>query len=213
MHVQKDYILFGIQGAGKGTQGKILAEEIGAAYFEMGGELRKLAREDSELGQKVKSIIEAGHLVPHEVVMEIVASFATKAGKDQPIIFDGIPRDEIQDSSFRGLMEALGRDYSGVYFEIPREEAEKRLLTRRVCENCKAVYPALFNGEKCSACGGKLVTRADDNADAIRTRIEIFYKETLPLIETWKSLNKMISVNGIGSIEEVTRELFQKIGL
>lgn len=205
-----DYILFGIQGSGKGTQGKLLAEKIGAACFETGGELRSLSADNSELGQKVKSIISAGHLVPNEVVMEIVSNFVQKAGKDRPIIFDGIPRNELQDSSFRALLDSFGRNYTGIYFELERDAAEQRLLSRRVCEKCKAVYPAFFKSPACQACDGKLVTRMDDNASAIKTRLDIFYQETLPVIESWKTKNKMITINGAGTIEEVTKEMFEK---
>ncbi|MBI4231908.1 nucleoside monophosphate kinase, partial [Candidatus Peregrinibacteria bacterium] len=84
-----DLILFGIQGSGKGTQGKILAERYGLKIFETGGALRALAQEDSELARKVKSIIEAGHLVPNEVVMEIVEDFMNKQEASSPILFDG----------------------------------------------------------------------------------------------------------------------------
>lgn len=215
--MQNDYVLFGIQGSGKGTQGKLLAEKTAGAYFEMGGELRRLSAEDSTLGRRVKLIIESGNLVPNEVVMEIVSNFAAKTGANQGIIWDGIPRNAQQDSSFRTLLDALARNYTGIYFELSREQAEKRLLTRRVCEKCKATYPASFGGKACAAmqngatgsgCGGKLITRTDDNADAIRVRIDIFYKETLPIVEEWKTRGKMISVDGAGTIEEVTKELF-----
>lgn len=203
-----DYILFGIQGAGKGTQGKILAKKCGAAYFEMGGELRRLSSENSDLGRKVKSIIDAGHLVPNEVVMEIVENFALACG--DAIIFDGIPRNKEQDASFQSLLQKLGREYSGIYFELSRQQAEERLLKRRICTVCKKVYPAFYKGETCE-CGGKLVTRADDNADAIRTRLDIFYKETMPVIEEWKQQGKIITINGEGTIEEVTKELFTHV--
>lgn len=207
-----DYILFGIQGSGKGTQGKILGEKIGAAYFETGGELRRLAHEDSELGKKVKSIIEAGHLVPNEVVMEIVENFIKHLQKpEQPIIFDGIPRNNEQNASLEVLLKKTGRKYTGIYFELLRDEAENRLIKRRICSKCKSVYPAFYKEKTCEKCGGELVTRADDNADAIRTRLEIFFKETLPIIEKWKSSGRLISVNGTGTIEEVTQELFNKV--
>ncbi len=209
-----DFILFGIQGSGKGTQGKILAEKLPALYFEMGGELRRLSAEDSDLGRKVKSIIDAGHLVPTEVVMEIVRNFATtmsQDGKGSSIIFDGIPRNKEQNDQFVTLLNELGRDYTGIYFELSREEAERRLVTRRMCKVCKTIYPAMYTQPACEKCGGELMTRADDNADAIKTRIEIFYKETTPLVEEWKQQNKMIFVNAQPPIEEVTKELFNKI--
>ena len=182
-----DYILFGIQGSGKGTQGKILAAKIDAAYFETGGELRRLAAEQSPLGQKVKSIITAGHLVPNEVVMEIVEDFIKKSGGGKPIIFDGIPRNKEQNDTLENLLQKLGRQYTGIYFELSREEALNRLVTRRICSKCKEVYPAFYKNPVCGKCNGELVTRADDNADSIKTRIDIFYKETLPIIENWEN--------------------------
>lgn len=205
-----DYVLFGIQGSGKGTQGKILAEKLHAAYFETGGELRRLAAENSELGKKVKFIIDAGHLVPNEVVMEIVENFA-KREADRPIIFDGIPRNTEQNASFTALLKKLNRPYTGIYFELSREEAENRLLKRRMCSKCKTVYSASYKKDLCEKCGGSLITRADDNADSIRTRIDIFYKETLPIIDQWHIAGKMIDLNGTGTIEKVTQELFNKI--
>ena len=209
-----DFVLFGIQEAGKGTQGKILTEKLNGLYFETGGELRRLAQEASVLGNKVKSIIEAGHLVPNEVVMEIVENFVHSQAHDhQSIIFDGIPRNQHQSDTFEVLLKKLGRQYTGIYFGLNREEAENRLIKRRICSSCKTVYPAFYAKDACEKCSGTLITRNDDNADSIRTRIDIFYKETLPVIETWKSKGKMISVNGTGTIEEVTKELFQKLGI
>lgn len=208
-----DYVLFGIQGSGKGTHGKKLAEKLGAAYFETGGELRRLAAENSALGKKVKAIIEAGHLVPNEVVMEIVENFV-KRESGRPIIFDGIPRNKEQNDSLEALLKKMGRAYTGIHFELPREEAEQRLLQRRICVNCKGVYPANYPKEKgCEKCGGELKTRADDNAESIRTRFDIFYKETSPVIGDWKSRGKMINVNGAGTIEKVEKELFAKVML
>ena len=206
-----DYILFGIQGSGKGTQGKILAEKIAAAYFETGGELRRLSSENSDLGKKVKSIIEAGHLVPNEVVMEIVENFMEKNG-GTPIIFDGIPRNKEQDTSLRAVLEKHNRNYTGIYFELSREEAEKRLIKRRICVKCKTVYPAFYTNEKCE-CGGELQTRSDDNEASIRTRIDIFYKETVPVVDGWKNNGKILALDAAGTIEQVTKELFEKINV
>lgn len=213
-----DFILFGIQGSGKGTQGKILAEKRPALYFEMGGELRRLSAEDSDLGRKVKSIIEAGHLVPTEVVMEIVRNFAITMGKkdgseSSSIIFDGIPRNKEQNDQFIALLHELGRAYTGIYFELSRDEAERRLLTRRMCKNCKTIYPAMYDKPVCEKCGGELMTRADDNADAIKTRLEIFYKETMPTIDEWKQEGKMISIDAAPPIDQVTSDLLEKLNM
>lgn len=205
-----DYILFGIQGSGKGTQGKILAERLGAAYFEMGGELRRLAAENSELGSKVKGIINAGNLVPSDVVMEIVENFAHMNG-GSAVIWDGIPRNKEQNDRFEALLKKLGRVYTGIYFELSREEAENRLIKRRICEKCKTVFPAFYRDAKCEKCDGKLITRADDNADSIRRRLELFFSETLPVAESWRAASRLVTINGAGKIEAVTEELFSKI--
>ena len=173
-----DYVLFGIQGSGKGTQGKILAEKLKAAYFETGGELRRLAKENSPLGKKVKSIIETGRLVPNEVVMEIVENFLNNSAADAAVVFDGLPRNAEQSKTFEKLLEKSGREQLGIYFELSRKEAENRLLKRRMCSACKTVFPTSYKEKSCEKCGGELASRSDDNEQSIRTRIDIFYKET-----------------------------------
>lgn len=207
-----DFILFGIQGSGKGTQGKILVQKRGYQYFETGGELRRLATEDSPLGKKIKSIIESGNLVPTKVVMEIVRNFATKVAlPGSSIIFDGIPRNQEQSDQFINLLKELNRPFTGIYFELSKEEAERRLLTRRICKSCKAVYPATYDKPSCEACNGELITRADDNAGAIKKRLEIFFTETVPVIEEWKKTRSVIIINAAPPIEVVTEELMEKI--
>lgn len=202
-----DLVFFGMQGSGKGTQGKLIAERHGLQVFETGAELRKLAQEDSELGRKVKEIIEAGHLVSNEVVMEIIENFAKNIPEGTNVLFDGIPRKMEQKETFDALMEKLGRDFMGVLIKISEDTAMKRLTTRRICEGCKAVYPAVYEGNSCEKCGGNLITRSDDNADSIKTRLEAYSNETLPVIEKYLADGKMLEVNGEGSIEEVDKIL------
>ena len=100
-----DLILVGIQGSGKGTQGKLLAEKFGYKIFETGGALRAIAKEDSALGHKVKEITERGDLVPNEIVMEIVEHFFAGISSEVPVIFDGIPRSEEQRQSLENLLQ------------------------------------------------------------------------------------------------------------
>ncbi len=206
-----DIVLLGIQGSGKGTQSKFLQEQYGLVYFETGRELRKLSQEDSELGQKVKSIIEAGHLVPSEVVMDIIADFMGKLPSGAQVLFDGIPRKKDQAEQFEQVLKEAGRDFTCVYITLEKEEAVRRLTTRRICEKCKAVYPATFTSDICTACGGKLITRSDDNPESINNRINAFFNETTPVIEDYRARNMLIEVNGQQSIEDVTQELFSKL--
>lgn len=206
-----DIVLLGIQGSGKGTQSKFLQDQYGLVYFETGSNLRKLSQESSELGMKVKSIIEAGHLVPSEVVMDIISDFMSKLPQGSQVLFDGIPRKLDQADQFEEVMKKNNREFRCVYIDLTEEEAVRRLTVRRICEKCKAVYPATFTGESCSACGGKLITRSDDNPESIKNRLHAFFTETSPVIERYRTRNVLVDINGQQSIEEVTKELFEKL--
>lgn len=206
-----DIVLFGIQGSGKGTLGKLISEKFGYQIFETGSALRKLSQQDSELAKKVKSIIEAGHLVPDEVVMDIIANFMQQIPANTQVLFDGIPRKIGQAESFDALMKNLGRNFTGILIDVPKEVVLKRLSSRRICENCKTVYPAAYDKNNCEKCGGKLVTRSDDNPESIRTRIDAFYKETMPVLNHYEQAGKMIKMDGNKSIETAKEEIFKII--
>ncbi len=199
-----DLIFFGMQGSGKGTLGKNIAARFGLEIFETGAELRKLSKEDSPLAQKVKSIIESGNLVPNEVVMEIVENFMENLTPGTSILFDGIPRKIEQAQSLNALLEKHGHQYTAVLLEIKKETALSRLTSRRICPNDKLVYPKDYKKDSCEKCGGQLITRADDVPEAIETRLNHFFEQTVPAIELYKE--KMIILNGEASIDEVKQE-------
>ncbi len=157
----------------------------------------------------MKGIIEAGHLVPTEVVMEIIADFMKSLPAGTAVLFDGIPRSLDQKEQFDALMAQEGHDFIGVLIELSETEALKRLTTRRICQNCKAAYPAFYDKEICENCGGPLVTRQDDTPDAIAVRLKTFAEKTVPVLEAYKTEGRMRSVNGERDIEEVTQELLQ----
>jgi adenylate kinase len=204
-----DIVLFGIQGSGKGTLGKAVAEKYGLTVFETGGELRKLAQEDSELGHKVKNIVEAGHLVPNEVVMDIIANFMTKLPEGSSVLFDGIPRKMVQAESFDTLMKKSGRAFLGILVEVPQDVVMKRLMSRKICKNCKSVYPASYTKKNCEKCKGELITRSDDNPESIKNRIQAYYDETMPVIEHYKKEKKIVTMNGNQSMEDAQKEIFK----
>lgn len=195
-----DLILFGMQGAGKGTLGKTIANKYNLKIFETGGELRRLAQEDSLLGKKIKSIIEAGHLVQNEVVMEIVENFMKNLPSNTNVLFDGIPRKIEQANSLNAVLNKYSREYKAVLIDITKETALKRLTTRRICSVCKNVYPANYEKSVCE-CGGELTTRADDNVEAIKTRLEAYEKETAPAIEIYS--DQLIKIDGEPPIDAV----------
>jgi len=203
----KDLILFGMQGSGKGTQGQILAEKLGAQIFETGGQLRRLAAEDSELGRKIKSIIDGGTLVPTEVVMEMVADFLGKTPTKQSVIFDGIPRSEDQREQLEAEFEKAGRKPIAIYIKLTEEEALKRLLGRQTCSGCKKIFGAkdgLEMGAACPACGSELKTRDDDTEEAIRTRLSVYAEQTMPVIQKYRIEHRLIEADGAQPVEAVT---------
>lgn len=186
--MKKDLIFVGIQGSGKGTQAKILAEKKAYKIFETGGELRRIAKEDSPLGHKVKEITERGDLVPNEIVMEIVENFIQNINADDKVIFDGIPRSEEQRVSLEKLLAGKNRNFMALEVKLSEDEAMKRLLKRAEIEG-----------------------RADDNPETIKKRIQNFYDHTEPLLDAWRAQDKLIVIDGDQSIEEVAEEIFNKI--
>ncbi|MBU0667591.1 nucleoside monophosphate kinase [Patescibacteria group bacterium] len=206
-----DIVLFGIQGSGKGTIARAVSEKFGFHYFETGAELRKLSQENSPLGHKVKEIIEAGKLVPNDIVMEIIEHFMETVPANESAIFDGIPRKQFQAETFDALMKKLGRSYIGILVHVPEDIALKRLTLRRICESCKAVYPADYDRSSCEKCSGELVTRSDDNPESIKTRFAAYFEETMPVIEGYKARNMLLTIDGIPRIPEVRDATFRLI--
>lgn len=206
-----DIILFGMQGSGKGTQGKVLAQKYDLKFFEMGGQLRQLIESGSPLGEKIKGIVESGNLVDDNTIMEAVESFISDLPEDQPILFDGIPRTLKQSEKLLNLLTQNNRDAFAVLIKISEEEAIKRLTQRRICEGCKGVYPPSYKSDECQHCGGKLVVRHDDNLESIKRRLENYQAETVPVINSFYERDHLIEVDGEQSIDNVTKEMIEKV--
>lgn len=199
----KDLILIGKQGSGKGTQGKILAEKFGYQIFETGKELRAIASQDTELGKKVKEITTRGDLVSNEVVMEIVENFIANLEGDAPVIFDGIPRSDVQRQSLEEELEKAGRDWTALEIELSDEEAMRRLLVRGTANDTGAQFGAASTAP----------LRADDNEEGITRRLNNFAEHTQPLLNVWKEAEKLVSVNGQQTPAEVTADIFTALGV
>ena len=107
-------------------------------------------------------------------------------------------------------MEKSNRQFAGVYFELSKEEAIRRLTTRRMCKICKTIYPAAYMNNTCT-CGGELITRADDNIASIENRINAFFNETMPIISAYESKNIIIKVDALPPIEKVTESMMEKV--
>lgn len=206
----KDLILFGVQGSGKGTQGRILAEKHGYKVFETGKELRALVSGGSELGNKIKSIIEAGNLVPDEVVIEIVAHFLENTPDDQAVIFDGLPRKVSQKDLFEDVLEKYDRQPMAVLIQISDDEALRRLGDRWMSKSTGKIYA----GKEAALAECKeddVYQRADDVPEAIKTRLENYHKETQPVIDWYKNNHRLAEVNGEQDMDSVTGDVLKLI--
>jgi adenylate kinase len=180
-----DLILFGIQGSGKGTQAKLLAQNFGYEIFEAGAELRKIAATDLPLGNTVAGYIDHGHLVPFAIIMDVVRDAMSRKPGSQKILFDGVPRDVFQMRAFEELMRDLHREFQCMQLTVNEEAAIKRIVNR-----------------------AKEQGRADDaNEEFIRRRIGLFHEKTMPVIDMYRKDGKLIEVNGEGSVDEVFARL------
>jgi len=201
-----DVIVFlGIQGSGKGTQAKLLADSIGFQHINIGDLFREQVAKGTELGKEVNSIITSGSLVSDELVFKLVSSTLNPASKG--VIFDGFPRTPAQ-------AEYLLSHYQVrcvFYLELSEAEAISRIEGRRVCKRCGENYHILNRKPRqegiCDTCGGTLIQRADDSGEAIRKRVGEFYAQTFALKEFFAEKHLLVVIPALGSITEIEAEI------
>lgn len=203
-------VLSGVQGCGKGTQSAILVEKFGFKTFETGSIIRGHIKGETEIGKKVKAIVESGNLVGDDIIEEMLRDFMASVKEGENVIFDGVPRNIEQ----KRVFDKVVSDYKVLYMNLPKEEVEARLLGRRNCKDCKKVFPASYTSDKCDDCEGELFKRADDQDEsAIKTRIDTFFEKTLPLIDEAREEGNVVEVNANAPIETVTEEILTKLNL
>jgi adenylate kinase len=206
-------ILFGPPGSGKGTQGKMIAEEIGIPHIATGDIMRQAISDGTELGLKVKEFVGKGLLVPDEIVIQIIEERLKKDDTKNGFILDGFPRTIPQAFALDELFQKINiQNYKVIWLDVPDEEIVKRISGRRTCKNCQAVYNIYFNPPKvdgiCDVCGGELFIREDDKEEKVKKRLEVFREQTLPLIDYYqKKRRKIIKVSGVGGVDEIKERI------
>ncbi|MGN1467005.1 MAG: adenylate kinase [Ruminococcus sp.] len=203
-------ILLGAPGAGKGTQAAVLAEHYNIPTISTGNIIREALRTGTEMGKKAKSYMDAGQLVPDEVVIGIVKDRLAEDDCKDGFILDGFPRTIPQ-------AEALDKMGINIEYVIDIEVSDERIINRlsgrRVCEKCGRPYHLVNLKPKkegiCDACGGTLVQRKDDHIDTIKNRLEIYHKETEPLVDYYKNQGKLQTVYGSDSVEDTMADMMK----
>ena len=204
-------VLLGAPGAGKGTQSARLVDEFGFTHLSTGDLLRAAVKEGTELGVKAKSYMDAGELVPDEVVIGLVEE-KLKAAPEASFLLDGFPRTPAQAVALDGVLANLGKklDYA-IALEVDSEALVARMSQRRVCHECG--YPGTVEtGPVCPKCGGGLSQRADDNEETVRNRLAVYEKSTSPLIDYYRGNGILIELDGGKSPDDVFAELRKAIG-
>ena len=198
-------ILLGAPGAGKGTQAEILCDKLGIPTISTGNILRAAVKEGTPMGLKAKAFMDAGALVPDEVIVGIVKELLTQPDCANGFILDGMPRTIAQGEA----LEQMGVEIDKVInLVVSDEEITKRMSGRRVCGSCGASYhivnkrPAVEG--KCDRCGGELTIRKDDEPATVLDRLKAYHEQTEPLVEFYRQRGKLVEAPDQGSIEANT---------
>jgi adenylate kinase len=203
-------VVLGKQGAGKGTQCVRLSHHYVVPHVSTGDMLRGEVKLRSGLGQRAKELMDKGELIPDEMVMEMVGGrLSERDTTGRGFVLDGCPRTTGQAESLHKILDPVELDIV-INLQVPTSLVMKRLASRRVCVDCGANYstaaPPLVNWT-CDVCGGEVVQRQDDTEDAIERRLNLYEKQTAPLLVWYKERNLLSDVNGTGSPDAVTRRM------
>lgn len=207
-------ILLGAPGAGKGTQAEIISEKLHIPTISTGNILREAIKNGTETGLKAKSFMDAGKLVPDDVIIGIVSERVAQPDCANGFILDGVPRTIPQAEA----LEAAGIHFDRVIsIEIEDAVIEARMTGRRVCGSCGSSYHVTANPPKiegiCNACGSELVTRPDDVPETVRSRLAVYHKETEALKGFYEKLGKLRLIEGNQPIEDATRDILAALGV
>jgi len=210
-------ILLGPPGAGKGTQAKGILERTPAAVHIASGDLfRYHQREGTPLGLKAAEYMSQGLLVPDEITVAMVLERIQPPLTSEGFLLDGFPRNLHQARALDEALEGRGlRIDKVIHVIVPIEELVKRLSGRLICRQCQTPYHVdnapPQKRDVCDSCGGQLYQREDDTAEAVRVRIQVYQDETRPLVDYYKQVNKLVDVDGIGTVEDVGQRLSEAL--
>ena len=209
-------VLLGAPGSGKGTQAKTLMADKNIPQVSTGDMLREAVATGTRFGLKAKSIMEAGNLVPDEVVLGIISERLSQPDAQEGFILDGFPRTTQQALDLEELLDQIGTPLdTAVLMDVDFDILMKRLTGRRTCSLTGTLLNVYFSSQdeldECTNAGGELIQREDDNEETIRNRLDVYRENTEPLIEFYKEREKLTTIDAEGGIDEVYERLLESL--
>lgn len=211
-------IMLGAPGAGKGTQAKKIAEKYGIPHISTGDIFRANIKNGTELGQKAKTYMDQGLLVPDELVVDLVVDRVKQSDCEKGYILDGFPRTIPQAEALDNALEAINDkvDYA-INIEVPDEVIINRMSGRRACLKCGATYHVVNIPTKvegiCDVCGGEVILRDDDKPETVKKRLNVYHDQTLPLVDYYTKKDILVEFDGTKDLMEVFNEIVKVLGV
>ena len=209
----RKYIIMGVQGSGKGTQAKLLADLFDLEHISVGDIFRWNVEHHTKLGAQVRRIVASGELVGDDLVEKVVRRRLDEHDWNYGFIVDGFPRNQPQAGFF---LESFDLD-AVILLDLPDDLVERRVLSRRLCSRCGLDYNLISSRpvvpDVCDVCGGRLVARADDTADALRARLRDYHTKTRPVLELFRAKEVVLEVDASRPAADVQTEIRKRLGV
>ena len=210
-------IMLGAPGAGKGTQAKKIAAQYSIPHISTGDRFGANIKNNTELGQKAKTYMDKGELVPDSLVVDLIMDRFKEADCANGYVLDGFPRTIPQAEALDNALKANGEKVDfAINVEVPDENIINRMSGRRACVGCGATYHIKYNPTKvegvCDACGEKLILRDDDKPETVKNRLSVYHEQTQPLIDYYNKAGVLAEVDGTKDMEDVFKDIVNILG-
>ena len=205
-------VLLGAPGAGKGTQAAKLVEECGLCHISTGDILRAAVKDQTPLGVKAKGFMDAGELVPDDLIIDLMKERIQQPDTEKGVILDGFPRTTTQAVALDTMLSELGRPLdAALLIDVDSEVIVNRLCSRRMCKACGHI--GTVSDEACPKCGGEMYQRDDDNEATVRNRLDVYEKSTSPLIDYYRGCELLVTIAGYRDPAEVFADVKEALHL